>query len=58
MRHKTLTCSLHIGGKQVETLTEEQRQRLTDKFAAAVNLYFTAHLEEFMMLKTDAGKES
>lgn len=48
---KELTVTLHIGGKQVETLTEEQRDRLAEKMSEAVSLYYTAHLDEYLKLK-------
>ena len=48
---KELTVTLHIGGKQVETLTEEQRDRLAERMSEAVSLYYTAHLDEYQKLK-------
>lgn len=48
---KPLTVTLHIGGKQVETLTDEQREKMAQRFSEAVSLYFTAHPEEFKKLK-------
>lgn len=46
-----MTVTLHIGGKQVEKLTEEQSERLAERFAEALSLYYTAHPEEFAKLK-------
>ena len=51
MRNKPLTFTLHIGGKQVETLTEEQRQRMAERLSEAMSLYYTAHPEEFQKIK-------
>lgn len=51
MKDKPLTVTLHIGGKQVETLTEEQRERLAQKLSEAMSLYYTAHPEKFAKLK-------
>ena len=48
---KELTVTLHIGGEQVETLTEEQRDRLAERMSEAVSLYYTAHLDEYQKLK-------
>lgn len=48
---KELTVTLHIGGEQVETLTEEQRDRLAERMSEAVSLYYTAHLDEYLKLK-------
>lgn len=51
MKNKPLTFTLHIGGKQVDTLTEEQRQRLADRLSEAMSLYYTAHPEEYRKIK-------
>lgn len=48
---KPLTFTLHIGGKQVESLTDEQCEKMAQKFGEAVNLYYTAHPDEFLKLK-------
>lgn len=57
MSKKTLTVTLHIGGKQVETLTEEQRNRVAKRFSEATSIYYTAHPEEYVKLK-DSTKET
>lgn len=51
MKDKPLTVTLHIGGKQVETLTEEQRERLAQKLSEAMSDYYTAHPEAYRKLK-------
>lgn len=51
MRNKPLTVTLHIGGNQVDTLTEEQRQRLSDRLSEAMSLYYTAHPDEYKKIK-------
>ena len=51
MRDTKLTVTLHIGGKQVETLTPEQRERIAQKFSESVSLYYSRHPEEFKKLK-------
>lgn len=48
---KPLTFTLHIGGKQVESLTDEQCEKMAQKFGEAVSLYYTAHPDEFLKLK-------
>lgn len=50
-RSKPLTFTLHIGGKQVETLTEEQREKLAQRLSEAMSLYYAAHPEEFEKIK-------
>lgn len=51
MKNKPLTVTLHIGGKQVETLTEEQRERIAQRLSEAMSLYYTAHLDEYLKIK-------
>ena len=51
MRDTKLTVTLHIGGKQVETLTDEQRERVAQRMSEAVSLYYTAHPEEYQKMK-------
>lgn len=48
-----LTVTLHIGGKQVETLTEDEREKMTQSISKAMSIYYTAHPEEF----TKIGKK-
>lgn len=54
--NKPLTVTLHIGGKQVETLTEEQRERLAKRLSEQTSLYYTAHPEEYLKIKSDERK--
>ena len=51
MKEKKLTVTLHIGGKQVDTLTPEQRDRMAQRLSEAMSLYYTAHLEEYKRIK-------
>jgi ABC-type transporter MlaC component len=49
--NKPLTVTLHIGGKQVETLTDEQRERIAQRLSETVSLYYTSHLDEYQKIK-------
>lgn len=51
MRDTKLTVTLHIGGKQVDTLTPEQRERMAQRLSEAMSLYYTAHPEEYQKLQ-------
>lgn len=51
MKGRPLTVTLHIGGKQVDTLTPEQRERMAQKLSEAMSRYYTANKKEFMELK-------
>jgi hypothetical protein len=51
MKSKPLTVTLYIGGKQVDTLTEEQREKMAQRLSEAMSLYYTAHPDEYLKLK-------
>lgn len=48
---KPLTVTLHIGGKQVETLTAEQREKMAQRLSEAMSIYYTSHVDEFKKIK-------
>ena len=48
---KPITVTLYVGDKQVDTLTEEQRERVAQRMSEAMSLYYTAHPEEYKRLK-------
>ena len=49
--NKPLTVTLHIGGKQIETLTTEQRQKMAQRLSETMSLYNTPKAEEFRKIK-------
>lgn len=51
MKQKPLTVTLHIGGKQVERLTEKQTDRMAKKLSEAMSTYYTANPEEFRKMR-------
>ena len=52
-KQKPLTCTFYVGGKQVDTLTEEQRDIIAQRLSAVMSLYYTAHPEEYIKIKTE-----
>lgn len=50
MANKPLTVTLHIGGRQIETLTEEQKEKMAKKLSDSMSIYYTTHPEEFKKL--------
>ena len=44
---KKLSVEIYVGGKKVETLTEEQRNRVAERFGKALSLYYSNHPEEY-----------
>ena len=51
MKDTKLTVTLHIGGKQVDTLTAEQSERMAQRLSETMSLYYTSHSEEYSKLK-------
>ena len=51
MKQKPLTVTFHIGGKQVDRLTEEQAQKMAERLSESLSTYYTAHQDEFQRLK-------
>lgn len=52
MKEKKLTVTLHIGGKQVDKLTEVQKERIAQRLSETMSLYYTAHPEEYAKIKS------
>jgi hypothetical protein len=52
MKKGLLTVTFHIGGKQVETLSEEQLEKMSERFSETMSTYYTAHPEEYRRIKT------
>ncbi len=51
MKDTKLTVTLHIGGKQVDRLTDEQCERMADRLSETMSRYYTAHADEYMKIK-------
>lgn len=45
-----LTVTLHVGGKQVDSLTAEQVECIAQRMSAAMSLYYTAHPKEYQYI--------
>lgn len=48
---KPLTVTFHIGGKQVESLTEEQCEKMAQRLSEVMSRYYTNHMDEFQKMK-------
>lgn len=46
-----LTVTLHIGGKQIDKLTPEQLDKMSERLGEAMSIYYTAHPAELAKLK-------
>lgn len=50
---KKLTVTLYIGGKQVDSLTEEQTAKMAERLSETMSTYYTAHPEEYANLRKE-----
>lgn len=53
MKKTKLTVTLHIGGKQIDTLTPDQRERMAQRLSETMSLYYTANPEEYAKFKNN-----
>ena len=51
MKNTKLTVTFYVGGKQVDKLTEEQKERMAQRLSEAMSIYYTAHIDEFKKIK-------
>lgn len=51
MKNTPLTVTLHIGGKQVKRLTDEQCERMAGRLSETMSLYYTNNISEFKKMK-------
>ena len=51
MKNTPLTVTLHVGAKQVDTLTDEQLKRMSQRLSDAMSLYYTAKSEEYQKIR-------
>lgn len=50
-RAKTLTCTFFVGNKQVEELSPEYLEKMSQKLSKAMSDYYTVHMDEYLKLK-------
>lgn len=50
-KEQKLTCSFFVGGKQVDKLTPEYLEKLSERLGKVMSIYYTANLEEYQQLK-------
>ena len=48
---KRLTVSLFIGDKQIETLTNEQRERMAERLSKTMSIYYSSHSSEYNQIQ-------
>lgn len=50
-KKKEFTVTLYIGGKQVNELTEDQLDALSQKLSEVMSRYYSNHPEEYLKIK-------
>lgn len=50
-KKKQLTVTFFVGGKQVEYLTPEQKERMAERLSKTMSTYYTAHADEYKKIK-------
>lgn len=53
MKDTKLTVTFHIGDKQVDKLTEDQKERMAQRLSDTMSRYYAAHPEEYLKLKNE-----
>ena len=48
---KPLTVTIHIGGKKVEKLAPEYKERMAQRLSEALSRYYTANPDEYCKIK-------
>lgn len=51
MKNTKLTVTLHIGGKQVNNLTDEQSEHMAERLSEVMSRYYSLNISEFTNLK-------
>ena len=51
MKDTKLTVTIHMGGKQIDKLTPEQKERMAKRLSEVMSLYFANHPEECSKIK-------
>ena len=51
MKNASLTVTFHIGGKQVDKLTDEQCERMAERLSDAMSRYYSVNVAEYQAIK-------
>ena len=52
-KEQKLTCTFFVGDKQVDKLSPEHLDKMSRRLSEVMSLYYTAHPEELMKLKSN-----
>ena len=57
MKNTPLKVTFYMGGKQVDTLTDDQMEKIAQRLSTTMSAYYTAHPEEYKRIKTQEKKK-
>ena len=46
-KEQKLTCTFYVGDKQIDRLSPEQIDKISQKLGEVMSIYYTAHSEEY-----------
>ena len=49
--NKPLTVTFHIGGRQIDKLTDAQCEKIAQKLSEVMSRYYSTHPDEYAKLK-------
>lgn len=52
-KEKKLTCTFFVGNKQVDKLSPEYLEKMAQRLGEVMSIYYTAHPEEYKLLKSN-----
>lgn len=53
IKNRPLTVTFHIGGKQVEKLSDEQCERMSERLSETMSRYYAARPNEYIKIKEE-----
>jgi hypothetical protein len=52
-KEQKLTCTFFVGGKQVDKLTPEHLEKMSQRLGEVMSIYYTANPNEYRQIKTN-----
>ena len=51
-KEQKLTCTFFVGEKQVERLSEEHLEKMSERLGEAMSIYYTKNNEEYQKIRS------
>lgn len=52
-KEQKLTCTFFVGDKQVDKLSPEHLEKMSQRLGDVMSIYYTAHIEEYTQIKSN-----